>query len=265
MHVAWATDIHLNFLEPRGRASFFQSIVNRQPDAVVVTGDIAEAPSLTGYLEEMYQALQRPLYFVLGNHDFYFGSIEKVRHMVRSWSHNHSGLTYLGDDMTVMLTSQTAMVGVDGWGDGRFGDYWRSPVRLNDQECIEDFQGLNREEVLQKLHALGDQEAECLRMRFRQIVSSYHRILVLTHVPPFKEACWYEGKTGNDDWLPYFTCKAVGEVLLETAQDHPQCTITVLCGHTHHAGTVHILPNLHVMTGAAEYGQPHVEHILQIV
>ena len=86
----------------------------------------------------------------------------------------------------------------------------------------------------------------------------------MTHVLPFKEACWHEGKMGNDDWLPYFTCKAMGDVLLETAQKHPQCEMTVLCGHTHHAGTIQMLPNLYVKTGSAEYGQPHVEEILSI-
>ena len=264
MRVAWATDIHLNFLGAQDRASFYRSIVDGQPDAVFVTGDIAEAPSLIFHLDEMRQVLQRPLYFVLGNHDFYFGSIEKVRQMVRDWSHQHSGLTYLAEEKVVELTSQTAMVGVDGWGDGHYGDYWRSPVRLNDQECIEDFQGLDREAVLRKLHFLGDEAAVSLHARLSDVLPSHPRVLVLTHVPPFKEACWYEGKMGNDDWLPYFTCKAVGDVLLEHAQQHPQCEMTVLCGHTHHAGIVQVLPNLSVKTGAAEYGRPQVEHMLQL-
>jgi hypothetical protein len=69
---------------------------------------------------------------------------------------------------------------------------------------------------------------------------------------------------GNDDWLPYFACKAVGEVLLEITQDRPDCHVTVLCGHTHHAGIIKMSPNLYVKTGSAEYGQPHVEEILTI-
>jgi len=88
--------------------------------------------------------------------------------------------------------------------------------------------------------------------------------MCLTHVPPFKEACWYQGKMGNDDWLPYFACKATGDVLLEMAQVRPDCHLTVLCGHTHHSGTIQMLPNLYVKTGSAEYGQPHVEEILTI-
>ena len=264
MRVVWATDIHLNFLPQHERLIFYASIRAGQPDAVFITGDIAEAPCLRELLHEMQQAIDVPLYFVLGNHDFYFGSIETVRQMIGTWSQNFPALTYLSQEKPLELTPRTVLVGVDGWGDGRYGHYWRSPVRLSDQECIKDFRGLDREAVLRKLHCLGDEEAECLRARLHLVAPSYSRVLVMTHVPPFKEACWYEGKMGNDDWLPHFTCKAVGDVLLETAKHYPQCEITVLCGHTHHSGTIQMFPNLYVKTGSAEYGQPHVEEILTI-
>jgi len=264
MRVVWATDIHLNFLSQQERSIFYSSIHAGQPDAVFITGDIAEAPCLRELLHEMQQAIDVPLYFVLGNHDFYHGSIETVRQMIGPWSQNFPALTYLSQKNPLELTPCTVLVGVDGWGDGRYGHYWRSPVRLSDQECIKDFRGLDREAVLRKLHCLGDEEAECLRARLHLVAPSYSRVLVMTHVPPFKEACWYEGKMGNDDWLPHFTCKAVGDVLLETAKHYPQCEITVLCGHTHHSGTIQMFPNLYVKTGSAEYGQPHVEEILTI-
>ena len=69
---------------------------------------------------------------------------------------------------------------------------------------------------------------------------------------------------GNDDWLPFFACQAVGEVLVEVTRAQPDCQVTVLCGHTHHAGTIQILSNLCVKTGSAEYGQPHMEEIFTI-
>ena len=73
MRVVWATDIHLNFLRPQERSSFYTSIRAKEPDAVFVTGDIAEAPSLRILLDEMRKAVEVPLYFVLGNHDFFYG------------------------------------------------------------------------------------------------------------------------------------------------------------------------------------------------
>ena len=264
MRVVWATDIHLNFLQPYERADFFESIRSQHSDAVFISGDIAEAPCLRDLLHEMQQAIEVPLYFVLGNHDFYHGSIETVRRDIQAWCLTQSGLTYLSTSGLIELTPQTVLIGHDGWGDGRLGNYQQSPVRLSDQEVIRDFQRLDRDAVLAKLQALGDASAAYLREVLTKAMDSYQQVMCLTHVPPFKEACWYEGRMGNDDWLPYFTCQAIGDVLLEMAQVRPDCHLTVLCGHTHHAGTINMLPNLCVKTGSAEYGQPHVEEILTI-
>ncbi|MDR4462240.1 MAG: metallophosphoesterase [Nitrospirales bacterium] len=259
MRVVWATDIHLNFLGVEGRSVFFSSIRGQQPDAVLVTGDIAEAPSLTYLLHEMRQAIQVPLYFVLGNHDFYYGSISQVRKNLKHWCESQPGLIYLSTTKLIELNPTTGLVGHDGWGDGRYGNYHLSPVRLSDQELIADFQGLDREAVLAKLGALGDEAAGYLRDRLDEALESYQRVICLTHVPPFKEACWYQGKMGSDDWLPYFAGRAVGEVLLNVSRERPDRHIIVLCGHTHHAGIVHLRPNLRVITGSAEYGTPCIQ------
>ena len=45
MRLAWATDIHLNFLTSIDRRRFLES-VKGQADALLVTGDIAESNSL---------------------------------------------------------------------------------------------------------------------------------------------------------------------------------------------------------------------------
>ncbi len=263
MRIVWVTDIHLNFLRPKERSAFYASIVDAQPEGIFITGDIAEAPCLRELLLEMQQAIAVPIYFVLGNHDFYHGSIERVRRDVQDWCLTQSGLHYLSTSEPVELRPKTVLLGHDGWGDGRLGNHEQSPVRLSDQELIRDFQGLNREVILGTLQALGDDAAQNLSETFSKTSESYEEIICLTHVPPFKEACWYQGKTGNDDWLPYFACKAVGDVLLEIAEDRPHATITVLCGHTHHSGTVQMLPNLRVLTGFAEYGEPCISDVLE--
>jgi predicted phosphohydrolase len=264
MRVVWATDIHLNFLDAEGRASFFSSIRAHQPDVVFVTGDIAEAPSLPFLLDEMRRAIQVPLYFVLGNHDFYYGSILQVRNSLKNWCQVQPGLIYLSTTGLIELTPSTVLVGHDGWGDGRYGNYHASPVRLSDQELIVDFQDLDREAVLRTLHALGDEAASYLRERLDRALASYQHVICLTHVPPFKEACWYQGKMGDEDWLPYFACQAVGEVLLNVSRERPDSYITVLCGHTHHAGIVQLRPNLRVITGSAEYGASSIQDTFEL-
>lgn len=264
MRVVWATDIHLNFLRADKRAAFYSSIRNHQPEAVFVTGDIAEAPSLKPLLTEMRRAIHVPLYFVLGNHDFYHDAISRVRSHVESWCGVHAGLIYLSASGVVELTPTIGLVGHDGWGDGRYGNYQLSPVSLSDQELIADFQQLDRDAVLNKLHALGDEAAGHMRETLQQALTRYPHVVCLTHVPPFKEACWYQGKMGNDDWLPYFACQAVGEVLRDISRERPDSRITVLCGHTHHAGIVQLQPNLRILTGSAEYGAPRIQNVFEL-
>jgi hypothetical protein len=94
--------------------------------------------------------------------------------------------------------------------------------------------------------------------------SQYPKVIVATHIPPFREAAWYQGRSSADDYLPFFSCKAVGDVLVDVAQSHPKCLILVLCGHTHGGGEIQVLENLRVVTGAAEYGKPRIEAILPI-
>lgn len=88
-----------------------------------------------------------------------------------------------------------------------------------------------------------------------------HHVVVLTHVPPFAEAAWYRGAYSGPDWLPFFACKAAGEVLKASMENHPDKQMTVLCGHTHGGGESSILPNLVVYTGAARYSRPTVQRI----
>lgn len=264
MRIAWATDIHLNFLQQKKRENFFDSISARNADAVFITGDISEAPTLKLHLEEMASSIKKPIYFVLGNHDFYHGSISSVRSATEKLCASQQNLTYLSRDNVIELTKSTAVIGHDGWGDGRLGNVERTPVRLNDFRLIEELAGLEYRTLIDKLRELGDEAATAIQGRLSKSLDSYEHVIFLTHVPPFKESCWYEGKVGDDDWLPFFTCKAVGDVLYQLMQGRPNSKLTVFCGHTHHAGVTQILPNLRVLTGSAEYGMPHVQNVLEV-
>jgi hypothetical protein len=42
------------------------------------------------------------------------------------------------------------------------------------------------------------------------------------------------------------------------------CRLLVLCGHTQGGGELHVLPNLKVLTGEAEYGNPQIQQILEL-
>ena len=71
--LAWLTDLHLNFVTPGRVDRLCRAVRDAGADAVLLGGDIGEAPDVVGHLEGLDARLGLPLYFVLGNHDFYRG------------------------------------------------------------------------------------------------------------------------------------------------------------------------------------------------
>ena len=264
LRIAWLTDIHLNFLAVESRAAFYAQIRDGKPDTLLIGGDIGEADSVAPILAELAAALEVPIYFVLGNHDFYRGSIAAVRRMVREQCASSTWPHWLPAAGVVPLTANTALVGHDSWADGRIGDFFGSEVMLNDYVLIEELKRLAKPRLLKKLNALGDEAARFLEEHARQALAHWRDVLVLTHVPPFRESCWHEGKISGEDYLPHFACQAVGERLAALMRHHPQNNMTVLCGHTHSPGVARILDNLCVLTGGAEYGRPKVQRIFDL-
>jgi 3',5'-cyclic-AMP phosphodiesterase len=262
--LAWATDVHLNFLDLVQVETFCQQIERATPDALLLTGDIAEAPSVGAYLQYVVRRIDRPIYFVLGNHDFYRSSIARVREAMAALAAEVPELVWLTGRDVVPLTEQTALVGHDSWADGRLGSGRASPVMMNDFFHVEELAGLTTEERFSRLAALGDEAAAHFRRVLPEALDRFPNVLLLTHVPPFREACWHKGRITSDAFLPHLSCKAVGDVLLELMRGHPHGNLTVLCGHTHGQGYAEVLPNLRVKTGAAVYGAPAVEEVLTV-
>lgn len=264
-HLAWLTDLHLNFLSDKQAEAFCVDLARTDTDCFVLTGDIGEAPNVQRYLRLLEDSLQRPIYFVLGNHDFYRGSIAVVRERVRDLCKTSSCLHWMPEESVVALSEQTCLVGHDGWGDARAGNYWESNVVLNDWEFIGEFFGLSsagRQRVLQQL---GDEAAEHFSKVLPKALRQFQHIIVLTHVPPFPQASLYQGQPSDSHGLPHFCCQAVGGVLQEAMAVNPKREMTVLCGHTHEAANVQILLNLRVLAGGAEYGHPKLERVLDVV
>ncbi len=264
MRLVWTTDPHLNHVPVQAWERWIDAIASRGPDGVVITGDISEGDDVVFQLNRIAQMLTVPIYFVLGNHDFYQSSIGTTRQSVIAASRENPLLHYLTDSSAIELDEQVLLVGEDGWGDAVEGDYEGSPIRLNDFHLIEDFRRNDPYRWKRQLQELGAESAQRLGAKLQAIPDDTREVLVLTHVPPYRDACWYEGKTTDDDWAPFFVCGQVGRVLQQASQSRSECRFTVLCGHTHHAGIAIMAPNLSVHTGAADYGHPDVEGMIMI-
>ncbi len=261
------TDLHLNFLRPLALKAFYAKVAAERPDILLVTGDTAEAPSLVATLDALSAGASAPIYFVLGNHDFYRGSISDVRERAQT---EPARAIWVPSQAPLRLSERTVLVGVDGWGDARCGDLG-SKLQLSDWELIEEFQPCryDRPARAELLRDLGTTEAIALAEQLAIVPDDTPELLVVTHVPPFPEACIYDGRMSDPPWLPWFTCIATGDVLMEYARAHPACEVTVLCGHSHGIGVHQPLPNLEVRTGGwppgvEGYGNPCVQATLEL-
>ncbi len=260
MEVAWLTDPHLNFAGVRAAEKLALEVAERGAKALLISGDIGESHDLEGWLTVMATMACAPVYFVLGNHDFYGSSVAVVREDVRDLCRGYGGdLVYLTGGGPVALSERTGLVGHDGWGDARAGDYARSPVMLADFMQIEDLRGLTHDGLRDALMVLGDEAAREFEPALAEALGRFEHVIVLTHVPPFVESCWHEGKLSDANWAPFFVCEAVGDVIRRQAALHRDVRVTVLCGHTHGAGEAWVEPNVHVKTGAARYRKPALQ------
>ena len=264
MRLAWTTDPHLNHVPVHEWERWNDAIASLGANGVVITGDISEGDDVVFQLHRIAQSFAVPIYFVLGNHDFYQSSIGATRQNVIAACREDKLLHYLTDCSPIELDKHVFLVGDDGWGDAMEGDYEGSPIRLNDFQLIEDFRNSDPELWKQQLQDTGAESAQRLKSKLDAIPDDAQEILVATHVPPFRESCWYEGRTTDDNWAPFFVCGHVGRVLRRASESQPNTRFTVLCGHTHNDGVATMAPNLVVHTGAAKYGQPGLESTISI-
>ena len=263
--LVWATDIHLDSVGPEQVVEFLHAIRSSPCDGVLLSGDMSNAVNLEADLTMIADSLDKPVYFVLGNHDYYGGSIAGVRRIARNLT--SSRIKWVADGDGLELVPGVGLVGNGGWGDAQCGNCENTPVMLTDYFVIaeladvydkdnDDMTLRTQPALKEKLRELGREAAKDLRPQLMAAAGRFPQVIVLTHVPPFREAAWHEGAPSREDWLPGFSCKAVGEELVRVAEAHADTSFTVLCGHTHSGGFARILPNLVVRTQAAEYGSP---------
>lgn len=266
--IAWLTDVHLNFLETEARKIFYQSIDQADSDAILITGDIAEATDVCEILNEFITHTDKNIYFVLGNHDYYSGSVASVREKINILCSENSKLTWLGKPEIININKYTILLGHDGWADARYGDFDHSTVNLNDSRLIAElFQAflLNKSALRNEMQRLADADATILEKTLTNAINpNIKKIVIATHVPPFPECCLHKGKQSDPNWLPYFASKAIGDVILNFAKINPEINILVLCGHTHSKSCFNPLKNLKIKSGAAQYYQPELQEIVII-
>lgn len=267
MKPVWISDPHFDHLNKKDPEALlrFRALLDRETIThILLGGDIAESRTLDQELRRFRQACGRPIYYVLGNHDYYFGSIDGVRKQVSSL--NIPGVQWLPDAGIVSLGNDTALIGHGGWGDAHRGDL-EDFVILTDYAAISDLAHTidredfwvhgfkKRERLVSKLQQLGREAAEALSRDLSEAAKYFKRILILTHVTPFEQTCTYKNEPGNDKGFPGFLWDTMGPILVDLALSRPDISISVFSGHTHQQSHGRIAANMNAWSAMAEYGE----------
>lgn len=263
--LVWLSDVHLDAVkDDYTLRQLCKTICAARPDAILISGDIGTARTFRDYLKKITEETGLPVLFVLGNHDFYDGSIVMVRQDAERLTHQRNDLKWLPAAGIVKITPKTCLIGHDGWADGRAGDYWQSRVNMRDFQYIREIPATSKERRLRVMKSLCEETNHYLRRVLPEALEKYDHIIFVTHVPPFVGASWHRGKPSGPNFLPYYCAKSTGDLLLRYMKPNAHKTLTVLCGHTHGRGRFQPIPNVMVKTAGAEYGNPQIQDILEI-
>lgn len=262
--IIWSTDLHFDSSDRTQYRMYFDLVIAHEPDLVLIGGDISNGSSSLAHLANLANVVEKPICFVLGNHDYYYESISKMRKAAKELTQEIPSLHYLTYKGIIPLSDQTALIGHDGWSDAKAGDFFNSEILLNDYFLIEELKRLNQEERYKKLNELGEEAAEYLKKNLLLALKRYDSIVMLTHVPPFEEACLHEGVFADHNWTPHFVGKSTGDAIEIVMKENPSKQLLVLCGHTHWGQDIQILPNLRVVVGHCDLGLPNVQGVILV-
>jgi predicted phosphohydrolase len=265
---AWATDIHLDFLndDQTKLLAFAEGLKVQNPDGIFLTGDLSVAKKLIYHLSVIEKVVQRPIYFILGNHDYYGADTEQVRKAMRELTNASGFLRYLPTMEYYTLTPSTAVVGHDGWYDGLYGDAQNSTFGMLDWTSIGNFVQIrgNKASILVEARRLAHESVLHVHNGIKKAVRYHKNVVVLTHYPPFQQCHMHNGKPGEKNATPWFTSKMMGDMLMDASRAFPNVKFTILCGHTHGKWDGQISGNLEVHVGGADYYNPQLQGHVEV-
>ncbi len=248
----WLTDTHLF---PWNRKKILNLILNEKPRGVFLTGDISHSgPTCLGDLEYLGKKAGRPIYFVLGNHDYWLSSFKHISAEVKLLCSKYKNLIWMNNIEIEPLNEETVLIGDGGWYDASNGDTKYLKYTF-DWSLIEELKQLSsmseREKMFQSLA-----QSSAIRMAHlleKAIELDYKTIYLLTHVPPYKEANRDEGTIMEKFWEPYNTNLVLGQALDEVMKHHKKKHLIILAGHTHCPVEIHASRNIECRVGKASY------------
>jgi Icc protein len=288
MPLAWATDLHLDTLgwkvrgdrrQPKVKIKAFCDKLRYElphTDGLLITGDIADGHPNDDWFGILTTAYPKPIYFVLGNHDYFGCTVDITNQRIRRYCRNFDNLHWLTSDGMVELAPTTVLIGHDGWYCGTEGDGVESKLcKKPGQVPLADMTPTGVSDLftaaLYGMPALfgvmadmANKSTTAIVNRIDALADDYERVLIATHVPPFWEANHFRGRRGPSYSAPFYVNKILGEALLKVCAKYPGTEFVVHAGHCHAPIIYEAAPNLTVKVGKARCGfvpglQPRIE------
>ncbi|NBW06425.1 MAG: hypothetical protein EBR82_00175 [Caulobacteraceae bacterium] len=251
---AWCSDIHMDISWlPFLKRLYAMNLERAGADGLFLTGDVSSGPFIESDLAFIAKHFKGPVYFVLGNHDYYGRHIESVHDDVRRVCRKHSNLHWMTDQDIVSLEEDVALIGTEGWYDGRLGlpDHLR--WTLDRAVVIDFFHMSSMEERIEAWRAMADRSADIIGERLERALQTHKTVYILTHFPPWGEATTASGTKQADFWLPYNTNFTLGQRIEEVMQGRKKKRCIVLAGHTHYPCRVRVSNSVECMVARAKY------------
>lgn len=234
----WLTDIHADKKSEKQLDELYHNINQLNPDLICITGDIADGEKAHLFLENLFTNTNRPIAFVLGNHDFYGWSMEDFQQQTTQFSHKNKGIIYLSDIEGLQFGNDNMIIGIDNWNDLTEYNLNEAPIRSWDFDHIEDFKGLSDQELINKskelaAHSCKELEAK-LQYAYEQGIKNLY---IAMHFAPYHSSHYYSQEILNNEKHKYYwSCSPIGKIIDQFANEHPEIHITILSGHTHAKG-----------------------------
>lgn len=259
--IGFLTDLHLDFANP-SRISLLQEEIQGM-DYLLIAGDIVNGfVHSSSLLDNLLSGFNGETNFVLGNHDYYGSSFMDTDEWLKG-CYDTAPIRYIGGCAWINMGGGTRLIGVNGFYDALYVSPARAEIVMPDFTRIGDLRWFDKWYAM-KQRAMTEAARLWVNIGEELYNDPAERVVILTHVPPFRESAWYDGAQSTEGFLPFFTNKSLGDELLHIAEAHPETLFTVLCGHTHGSGYYAAKPNLEVYTGGAEYGNPRVSLVFEL-
>lgn len=220
---------------------------------LLLGGDTGNGRIFSRMLGRVEDVFPGKVALVAGNHDYYHTSTSNFRSKLVGLQ--RSGVIVFEprcQSVPLQLAEVIILCGSGGWGDASAGYADAAGMALNDDNLIVELRVGNL--TARRLRELGKESANHLQKQLAAIPENASCVIILTHVPPWPEASWHEGRNSDAMALPRFCGQAGGKVISQAAEKMSLARFNVLCEHTHRDG-VWKKQNITCHTAGSTYGR----------